>query len=262
MLPDFSLVKGWKIVLCVPAGKAESLSVMKQYARCAILLIATFALAGCQTNDQAHRLGSADIAKSGTGTAWKGNLGGGFGSDDGYYSEPARPNWLMSRIKKQSPISRMNAIRKTARRLAPRGVNVSRLSGMVGKRRRAKIGCIPPDLRMLLNTVAWHYGKKVHIQSGYRSKHYNRRVGGARRSFHVSCKAVDIQVSGVNKYNLAKFLKTLPGRGGIGTYCNSSTVHIDVGPERSWYYGCGRKSLARRRLARYKKSRRRHKSYK
>ena len=133
---------------------------------------------------------------------------------------------------------------------------------MVGKRRRAKIGCIPADLKMLLNTVAWHYGKKVHIQSGYRSKHYNRRVGGARRSFHVSCKAVDIQVSGINKYKLAKFLKTLPGRGGIGTYCNSSTVHIDVGPKRSWHYGCGRKSLARKRLARYKRKRRRHKSYK
>ncbi len=234
---------------------------MKQYARCAILLIAAFALAGCQTNDQLHRIGGSGIAKSTSDVSWRTSMGGSF-DNAGHYVEPAQPSWLRRQVKKKSPISRMNAIRKMARGLAPRGVNISRLSGMVGKRRRAKIGCIPADLKMLLNTVAWHYGKRVHIQSGYRSKHYNRRVGGARRSFHVSCKAVDIQVSGVNKYKLAKYLKTLPGRGGIGTYCNSSTVHIDVGPKRSWYYGCGRKSLARKRLARYKRSRRRHKSYK
>ena len=114
---------------------------------------------------------------------------------------------------------------------------------------------------MLINTVAWHYGKHVHIQSGYRSKHYNRRVGGAKRSYHVACKAVDIQVRGVNKYQLARYLKSLPGRGGVGTYCNNSTVHIDVGPKRQWHYGCGMKSKAKRRLARYKK-RAQHKSYK
>ena len=234
---------------------------MKQYARCAILLIAAFTLAGCQTNDQARRIGGSSIANSGSDASWRSNLGDGF-DQEGHDSAPASPSWLALRAKKQTPASRMSRIRKMARGLAPRGVNISRLSGMVGKRRRAKIGCIPADLKMLLNSVAWHYGKKVHIQSGYRSKHYNRRVGGARRSFHVSCKAVDIQVSGVNKYKLAKFLKTLPGRGGIGTYCNSSTVHIDVGPKRSWHYGCGRKSLARKRLARYKRKRKRHKSYK
>ena len=234
---------------------------MKQYVRCAILMIAALTLAGCQTNNQPHRLGGTAIAKSSGQSSWKQGLGDGF-ENHSHESEPAQPSWAQPQAKKKSPLSRIASIRKMARGLAPRGVSISQLSGMVGKRRQAKIGCIPSDLRMLLNTVAWHYGKKVHIQSGYRSKHYNRRVGGARRSYHVSCKAVDIQVAGVNKYKLAKFLKTLPGRGGIGTYCNTSTVHIDVGPKRTWHYGCGRKSKARRRLARYKKRTRRHKSYK
>ncbi len=234
---------------------------MKQYVRCTILLIAAIALAGCQTTNEPRRIGGSGIAKSSSNTSWRSHMGGSF-DNESHYIEPVRPSWLQRRTKKKSPISRMSAIRKMAHRLAPIGASISRLSGMVGKRRKAKIGCIPTDLRMLLNTVAWHYGKRVHIQSGYRSKHYNRRVGGARRSFHVSCKAVDIQVSGVNKYKLAKYLKSLAGRGGIGTYCNSSTVHIDVGPKRSWHYGCGRKSLARKRLARYKRKRKRHKSYK
>ncbi len=133
---------------------------------------------------------------------------------------------------------RRGSIRQMAHRLAPPNVNVSTLSNMVGKRGQAKISCIPDNLRMILNTVAWHFDSRVHIQSGYRSKRHNRRVGGAKGSYHVHCEAVDIQVSGVNKYELARFLKTLPGRGGVGTYCAKSTVHIDVGPKRNWHYGC------------------------
>jgi hypothetical protein len=149
------------------------------------------------------------------------------------------------------------SIRSMALRLAPAGVDIASLSPMISKRRQARIDCIPAKLRMLLNTVAWHFGKKVHIQSGFRSRRHNRRVGGARHSYHLRCQAVDIQVRGVGKYELARFLKKLPGRGGVGTYCNVSTVHIDVGPRRSWHYGCGMKSLAMRRLARYRKSLRR-----
>ncbi len=226
---------------------------MKLYVRCAILSIAALALAGCQTNDGKHRLAGSGISKPVDNSSWQQGLNENFNE---YHSEPAQPFWLKrmaSKHKSESRRARIGSIRQLARRLAPAGVNVSSLSRMVKKRRQAKIGCIPADLRMILNAVAWHYGKKVHIQSGYRSKHYNARVGGARRSFHVRCKAVDIQVSGVNKYKLAKYLKSLPGRGGVGTYCNSSTVHIDIGPRRSWHYGCGMKSKARQRLALYKK---------
>lgn len=231
---------------------------MKLFVRCAILSIAAMALAGCQDESRGHRL-AGGISKVNQDVSWKRQLGDGF---EKHYSEPDEPNWVKRSPKKKSSRSRIDSIRQMARRLAPAGANVSTLSRMVRKRRQASIGCIPADLRMMLNTVAWHYGKKVHIQSGYRSKHYNRRVGGARRSYHVSCKAVDIQVRGVNKYKLAKFLKSLPGRGGVGTYCNVSTVHIDVGPRRAWHYGCGKRSKARRRLARYKRKQRRRRSYK
>ena len=216
------------------------------FVRCAILSIAALALAGCKTTDGPHKLGGG-MSKASSGVTWKQDFDGGFG--DGH-QEPEKPNWLNQPHQEDHPVSRasIGSIRQMASRLAPAGVNVSTLSGMIGKRRQANISCIPADLRMILNTVAWHFGKRVHIQSGFRSKHHNRRIGGAKGSFHVSCKAVDIQVSGINKYKLAKFLKTLPGRGGVGTYCNVSTVHIDVGPKRAWHYGCRKKT--RRRYAR------------
>ncbi|MCF6199345.1 MAG: D-Ala-D-Ala carboxypeptidase family metallohydrolase [Hyphomicrobiaceae bacterium] len=254
---------------------------MKLFVRCAILSMAALVVAGCKTTEEPHKLGSR-VSKSSPviqtgyasqGTSWSAGEVEGFG--DG--SEPETPNWIRYRKKKSTksalnvysrpatkagPLTRIASIRQMAKRLAPIGARLASLSDMVGKRRQAKIGCLPKELRMLLNTVAWHYGKHVHIQSGYRSKHYNRRVGGAKRSYHVACKAVDIQVKGVNKYRLARYLKSLPGRGGVGTYCNNSTVHIDVGPKRQWHYGCGMKSKARRRMARYNKKRSRQKSYK
>ncbi len=214
---------------------------MKLFGRCAALGVAALALAGCQTTDGPRKLGGS----AGEGISWQQQAGG---EDYFGHREPEQPSWLKRTSRKKKSRKRIGSIRAMARRLAPAGASISNLSRMVGKRRKARIGCIPADLRMLLNTVAWHYGKRVHIQSGYRSKHYNRRVGGARRSLHVKCQAVDIQVKGVNKYKLAKFLKTLPGRGGVGTYCGVSTVHIDVGARRSWHYGCRKRS--KRRTAR------------
>jgi len=258
--------------------------VIKLFVRCAILSIAALSLVGCKTNEEPSKLGTG-ISKSNSAKRLgfgnrssamnTGQLAGFAEYSDG--DEPETSNWIENRKKagkstasfghshakvETGPLTRIASIRRMARRLAPIGARLASLSDMVGKRRKVKIDCLPNDLRMLLNTVAWHYGKHVHIQSGYRSKHYNRRVGGAKRSYHVACKAVDIQVKGVNKYTLARYLKSLPGRGGVGTYCNTSTVHIDVGPKRQWHYGCGMKSKARRRLARYNKNRSQRKSYK
>lgn len=238
-------LKAGSIVLCVPAGKAESLSVMKLFVRCAISMIAVLVLAGCKTVSGPQKLGGG-INSPAPDMSWKRDLASGVFSER---MEPATPSWFNRSVPEKQAVARartrISSIRQMASRLAPAGFNVSTLSSMVGKRRQARIGCIPADLKMLLNTVAWHYGKKVHIQSGYRSRRHNRRVGGAKHSYHLKCQAVDIQVSGVNKYTLARYLKSLPGRGGVGTYCNVSTVHIDVGPKRSWHYGCRWKSRKR-----------------
>jgi uncharacterized protein YcbK (DUF882 family) len=102
-----------------------------------------------------------------------------------------------------------------------------------------------PRLRGLLGTIQKRFGKPVQITSGCRSRTGNRRAGGARGSLHLSCMAADIRVQGVSQRALLAVAKTLPGRGGVGTYCGKSIVHVDVGPRRDWHFGCGGKRRKR-----------------
>lgn len=106
---------------------------------------------------------------------------------------------------------------------------------------RVNTSCFPTRLRSVLHKVRSRYGATAIVSSGYRSSRHNRRVGGARRSMHVQCKAADIRVPGVNKYKLARFLKTIPSVGGVGTYGCNSSVHVDVGPKRQWHWRCRRR---------------------
>lgn len=104
-----------------------------------------------------------------------------------------------------------------------------------------KVNGLNPKLMALLARVQSHFGEALHIISGCRSKAHNRRVRGAKRSQHLHCKAADFQIPGVSKHRLAAFLKNMPGRGGVGVYCRSSYVHLDVGPVREWHKRCGRR---------------------
>lgn len=105
-----------------------------------------------------------------------------------------------------------------------------------------KVNGLNPQLVQLMVRVQVHYGRSLHIISGCRSKKHNRRVGGATRSQHLHCKAVDFQIPGVSKYKLAAYLRQMPGRGGVGTYCKSRFVHLDVGPKRQWHWKCTKRN--------------------
>jgi uncharacterized protein YcbK (DUF882 family) len=89
-----------------------------------------------------------------------------------------------------------------------------------------------------LKQIEGRYGRKLIVTSGYRSPAHNRRARGAKNSQHMYCAAADIQVPGVGKWELAKFARALPGRGGVGTYCHTESVHVDVGPNRDWNWRC------------------------
>jgi len=112
-----------------------------------------------------------------------------------------------------------------------------------------KVKGLRPDIMRLLKRVQRHYGKPLHIISGCRSKKHNRRVRGAKRSQHLYCKAADFKIAGVSKHKLVAYLKSMPGRGGVGLYCRSSYVHLDTGPKRYWYYGCGKRRKYRKHRA-------------
>ena len=118
-------------------------------------------------------------------------------------------------------------------RLAPNGLKVQRQS--------VDVACLKPQLVQVLKAVERHYGRSVVVTSGYRSPSYNRKVSGAKKSLHMYCAAADVQVAGVSKWELAKFFRSMPGRGGVGTYCHTNSVHIDIGPERDWNWRCRRR---------------------
>jgi uncharacterized protein YcbK (DUF882 family) len=114
-------------------------------------------------------------------------------------------------------------------------------NGLITQTDRVDVHCLKPSLVRVIKTIEGHYGRKVIVTSGYRSPPNNRRARGARNSLHMYCAAADIQVEGVTKWELATYLRSMPGRGGVGTYCYTNSVHVDVGPERDWDWRCRRR---------------------
>ena len=118
-------------------------------------------------------------------------------------------------------------------RLTPNGIRTQH-SGV-------DVKCLKPALVRVLKKVERRYGKPVTVTSGYRSPKRNASIRGANNSLHIYCSAADIQVAGVDKWALAKYLRSMPGRGGVGTYCHTKSVHVDIGPKRDWNWRCRRR---------------------
>lgn len=114
-------------------------------------------------------------------------------------------------------------------------------NGLLMQTDKVEARCLRPQLVRMLKHIENHYNRPVIVTSGFRDSRHNRRVGGARGSLHTLCAAADIQVEGVTKWQLAEYLRTIPGRGGVGTYCHTDSVHIDIGEERDWNWRCRRK---------------------
>ncbi|URK87861.1 D-Ala-D-Ala carboxypeptidase family metallohydrolase [Rhizobium sp. RCAM05350] len=118
-------------------------------------------------------------------------------------------------------------------RLAPNGLWL--------QTEKVETGCFQPDLLEVLKVVENHYGRKIMVTSGLRDLKHNASAGGRKRSLHTTCQAADIQVPGVSKWDLAEYLRTIPGRGGVGTYCHTESVHIDTGESHDWNWRCCRR---------------------
>ena len=119
-------------------------------------------------------------------------------------------------------------------RVAPNGIHVQNAN--------VEVSCFKPNLLNVIKTVETHFGKPVVVTSGYRDPQHNREVGGAEESMHKSCEAADIQIDGISKWDIAQYIRSLPNRGGVGTYCHTDSVHLDTGNARDWNWGCGRKN--------------------
>ena len=111
-------------------------------------------------------------------------------------------------------------------------------SGLLIQREDIVTNCFDSNLMSLISQIEKRFHQKVVITSGFRSPSHNRRVNGAKASLHMQCKAADLYVQGVNGQEVARFVRALPLRGGVGTYCHTASIHIDVGPRRDWNWPC------------------------
>jgi uncharacterized protein YcbK (DUF882 family) len=113
--------------------------------------------------------------------------------------------------------------------------------GLLLQRETVDTACLKPALVSVLRQIEQHYGRKLVVTSAYRNPLRNAAARGALNSLHMYCAAADVQVPGVTKWDLAAYARSMPGRGGVGTYCSTESVHIDIGPERDWNWRCKRR---------------------
>lgn len=91
----------------------------------------------------------------------------------------------------------------------------------------ANSSCLDSSLRSVIAHVAANFGS-VRVSSTCRSHKHNRRVGGARRSYHLTGSAADFRVFGNVKATMA-YLRSAVG--GLKHY-GGGLFHIDTGPRR------------------------------
>ncbi len=76
-----------------------------------------------------------------------------------------------------------------------------------------------------------YLGESIHINSGYRSPEWNKKVGGKKASQHMLAKAADITVKSKTPKQLAAIIEKLIAAGkikigGMGIY--PGFVHVDI----------------------------------
>ena len=101
---------------------------------------------------------------------------------------------------------------------------------------------IDEELVVVLQCIREHFGKPVHITSGYRTAAHNTAVGGSKSSQHLLGRAADIWVEGTTVEAVAAYAESLlVNRGGIGIYPKDAKhpdrttgwIHIDTRPNKS-----------------------------
>jgi uncharacterized protein YcbK (DUF882 family) len=84
-----------------------------------------------------------------------------------------------------------------------------------------------PKLVQVLERIRALSGTPLRIVSGYRSRAYNRRIGGAVESQHIYGRAADIEAG---RCTVAQALSC--GAVGVGYDRSGWVVHVDVRPGR------------------------------
>jgi len=197
-----------------------SLSAAARWCRRTVLLAVATAILGLTGS-----IGAADQAKADSVEEW---LAKSF------------PNKEARRMRLGGPARAEGTSR---RKRGPKGVQVASLGDDWAPAKRARpslsggvswvasSGCLNSTLRGVIHQVASSYGR-VTVSSTCRSHRHNRRVGGARRSHHLTGDAADFRVHGNWRAAMA-YLRSSAPIGGFKHY-GGGLFHIDTGPRRSW----------------------------
>ena len=95
-----------------------------------------------------------------------------------------------------------------------------------------------PALSAYLQQIREHFGKPLHITSGYRCQKHNGAVGGVYGSLHTKGQAADFIINGVNPLEIARYAESI-GVKGIGLYGpdDGNFIHIDTRSVKSFWFG-------------------------
>jgi len=126
----------------------------------------------------------------------------------------------------QMPAASRSKSKRVATSRSKRTRSITRSRGIQWS---ARSGCLNSRLRAAVYAVARNFGR-VRVNSTCRSRRHNRRVGGARRSKHLTGDAADIRVFG-NVRGAARYLRRIVG--GYKHY-GGGRFHIDTGSRRTW----------------------------
>ncbi|MBA7524660.1 hypothetical protein ES705_16801 [subsurface metagenome] len=81
------------------------------------------------------------------------------------------------------------------------------------------------DLLKRLNSLREAVNRPIYINSGYRCKEENKKVGGVKNSYHTLGMAADIEARNITIKDLAIYAEGI-GFNGIGVY--KTFIHVDV----------------------------------
>ena len=94
---------------------------------------------------------------------------------------------------------------------------------------------LSPDLLARVDHLRRVINRPIYINSGYRCKEENQRVGGAPGSYHLLGMAADIHVQDFLLSDLLLYAQEI-GFNGIGFYEKENFLHLDIrpGPKHFW----------------------------
>ena len=92
-----------------------------------------------------------------------------------------------------------------------------------------RCGCgfdtVDAELVLMLEEIRKEFERPVYVTSGCRCPEHNQHVGGSPNSQHLKGRAADIQVKGVEPWQVQEFIESELVPSGLGKY--DSFTHID-----------------------------------